>query len=109
MSADNIDFQQSYARVFCGNQESSWHSTSVQAAEPLPSRSPSDTMHAIIHTMFQQGGFLVFLEGHGILLELMKHLRRLPTQHSSNSYSTPRSAVSDLQSRARGRVAPEDE
>ena len=37
VSADNIDFQHSYARVFCGKQASSWHGTSVQAAQPLPS------------------------------------------------------------------------
>ena len=32
VSADNIDFLHSYARVFCGNQTSSWHGTSIQAA-----------------------------------------------------------------------------
>ena len=37
VSADNVDFLHSYARVFCGNQNSSWHGTTVQAAQPLPS------------------------------------------------------------------------
>ncbi len=37
VSADNIDFMHSFARVFCGNQMSSWHGTTVQAVQPLPS------------------------------------------------------------------------
>ena len=37
ISADNIDFLHSYAQVFCGNQQSSWHGTTVQAAQPMPS------------------------------------------------------------------------
>ena len=32
VSADNIDFQLSFARVFCGKHTSSWHETSIQAA-----------------------------------------------------------------------------
>ena len=39
VSADNIDFMHSFARVFCGQQTSSWHGTPVQAAQPLPSLS----------------------------------------------------------------------
>lgn len=35
--ADNIDFLHSYAQVFCGNQSSSWHGTTVQAVQPSPS------------------------------------------------------------------------
>ena len=31
VSADNLDFMHSFARVFCGNQHSSWHGTTVQA------------------------------------------------------------------------------
>ena len=30
VSADNLDFVHSYARVYCGKQESSWHGTTVQ-------------------------------------------------------------------------------
>ena len=37
ISADNIDFMHSYAKVFCGNQVSSWHGTTVQAVQPIPS------------------------------------------------------------------------
>ena len=37
VSADNIDFLHSFARVFKGNQASSTHATSVQAVQPLPS------------------------------------------------------------------------
>ena len=36
ISADNIDFMHSYARVFCGNQASIWHGTTVQAVQPKP-------------------------------------------------------------------------
>ena len=39
VSADNIDFMHSFARIFCGHQTSSWHGTTVQAAQPLPSLS----------------------------------------------------------------------
>ena len=39
ISADNIDFMHSFARVYCGHQTSSWHGTTVQAAQPLPSLS----------------------------------------------------------------------
>ena len=34
ISTDNIDFQHSYARVFCGKQTSNWHGTTVQAVQP---------------------------------------------------------------------------
>ena len=37
ISADNIDFLHSYARVFYGNQTRSWHGTTVQAVQPKPS------------------------------------------------------------------------
>ena len=39
VSADNIDFLHSYARVYCGNQASGWHGTSIQAVHPIPSLS----------------------------------------------------------------------
>ena len=37
VSADNIDFMHSFAQVFCGNQKASWHGTTVQVVQPLPS------------------------------------------------------------------------
>ena len=36
VSADNIDFLHSYARVFQGNQTSSWHETSIHVAQSYP-------------------------------------------------------------------------
>ena len=42
ISADNIDFLHSYARVFSGNQVSSTHVTSIQTVQPLPSLSQGD-------------------------------------------------------------------
>ena len=39
VSADNLDFLHSFSRVFCGNQKSSWHGTTVQVVQPLPSLS----------------------------------------------------------------------
>lgn len=38
VSADNIDFIHSYARVYCGKQKSSWHGTTIQVVQPQPSR-----------------------------------------------------------------------
>lgn len=35
-SADNIDYVHHYARVYCGKQQSSWHGTTVQIAQPKP-------------------------------------------------------------------------
>lgn len=39
VSADNIDFIHSYARVYKGSSASSWHGTSIQVVQPLPSLS----------------------------------------------------------------------
>ena len=39
ISADNIDYLHSYARVYNGKQESSWHGTSIQAVQPNPTLS----------------------------------------------------------------------
>ena len=39
VSADNIDFMHSYAHVFSGKQNSSWHGTTVQAVQPKASES----------------------------------------------------------------------
>ena len=48
ISADNIDFQHSYARIFCGEQTSSWHGTTVQAVQTTvcstPCNSPGHSM-----------------------------------------------------------------
>ena len=43
VSADNIDFLHSYACVFQGRQNGSWHGASIQAAQPLPSLSLVET------------------------------------------------------------------
>ena len=37
-SIDNLDFIHSFARVYCGNQVTSWHGTTIQAAQPQPNR-----------------------------------------------------------------------
>ena len=42
ISADNIDFIHSFAKVFCGNQLSSWHGTSIQAVQPLIANQPKN-------------------------------------------------------------------
>ena len=39
VTVDNIDFLHSYARVYKGSNNSSWHGTTIQAVQPLPSLS----------------------------------------------------------------------
>ena len=39
VTVDNIDFLHSYARVHKGSNNSSWHGTTIQAVQPLPSLS----------------------------------------------------------------------
>ena len=47
VSADNIDFLDSYARVYTGSKNSSWHGLSIQVDQPLPSLSiESETDHS---------------------------------------------------------------
>ena len=40
VSVDNIDFLHSFARVFKGSSNSSWHGTNVQLVQPLPGIEP---------------------------------------------------------------------
>ena len=40
VSVDNIDFLHSFARVFKGSENSSWHGTTVQVVQPMPSLNP---------------------------------------------------------------------
>ena len=39
ISTDNLDFLHSYAQVYQGNQKNSWHGTTIQAVQPIPSLS----------------------------------------------------------------------
>ena len=36
ISIDNLDWLLGFARVHCGNQQSSWHGTTVQIVQPQP-------------------------------------------------------------------------
>ena len=44
MFVDNIDFMLPFARICEGKQTSSWHGTSIQAVQPLPSLSEIDSI-----------------------------------------------------------------
>ena len=48
ISVDNIDFLHSFARVFKGTQNSSWHWTTVQLVQPLLSIAPVQSQGSII-------------------------------------------------------------
>ena len=48
ISVDNIDFLHSFARVFKGTQNSSWHGTTVQLVQPLPSMAPVQSQGSVI-------------------------------------------------------------
>jgi len=37
ISADNIDFLHSFSRVYCGEKKKSFHGTTIQAVQPIPS------------------------------------------------------------------------
>ena len=43
-SADNLDYIHSYTGVYCGNQQSSWHGTTVQLVQPQPSKLVDDVV-----------------------------------------------------------------
>ena len=43
ISADNLDYQQSFSRVYSGNQTIGWHSTTVQIV--LPDPTPTELTH----------------------------------------------------------------
>ena len=51
ISADNLDFLHSFSRVFCGNQKASWHGTTVQVVQPLPSLSLPESYGNIEHSL----------------------------------------------------------
>ena len=46
VSVDNLDFIHSYARVYCGKQQNSWHGTTVQIVQPQPQNLLESTLHS---------------------------------------------------------------
>ena len=53
ISADNLDYLHSYARVFKGTQKSSWHGTTVQLVQPLPSIVPVQGQTSLAYDIAQ--------------------------------------------------------
>ena len=43
VSADNLDFIHGYARVYCGEQQSSWYGATIQIVHPQPHNLSSPT------------------------------------------------------------------
>ena len=78
VSADNIDFLHSYARVFQGKQTGSWHGTSVQVVQPLPSLE-SIQCGAFTHTEPSLGQPAQHSQSQSALGQ--------PTQHSQSQFS----------------------
>ena len=66
--SDNIDFMHSFARAYCGQQTSSWHGTTVQAVQPLPSLSADiQSTQAGLHTEpTDLDSTLTYFSGHSL-------------------------------------------
>ena len=68
-SADNLYFIHSYARIYCGNQNSSWHGTTVQLVQPQPStlvdtHAPNERQHLNIQSTCTTHGEFTSDTGH---------------------------------------------
>ena len=97
VSADNLDFVHSHARVYCGKQQSSWHGTTVQVVQPKPltlldtSQNITDTNRVPISVTQAEAttNFLTSDESHPQNIPATGTLEtRLQAQLSKRSHST---------------------
>ena len=56
-STDNVDFLQSYASVYLGDQHHSWHATSIQLVQPMPNTAiHSEQSRTMTRRLFSTAG-----------------------------------------------------
>ena len=55
-STDNVDFLQSSATVYSGDQHRSWHATSIQLVQPMPDTAVHRERNTAIRRLFSSTG-----------------------------------------------------
>ena len=87
VSADNLDFIHGYARVYCGEQQSSWHGTTIQIVHPQPHNlsSPTDMNVTVSMTDVTNSENEVF----NILPDTLSTLNIVSQKNNSNLFSMP--------------------
>ena len=85
-SVDNIDFLHSFARVFKGNNTSSWHGTTIQLVKPLPSIAPVQSQIIELTSANDSARSIQSLDQHS---SRKRHERTSPVPSPSKLTQTP--------------------